>query len=47
MTNINLQRMHKISIIWGIIMMLLVLALTLIATSLKKKPKNIKPLKQN
>lgn len=42
MTNINLQRMHKISIIWGIIMMLLVLALTLIATSYKKETKEYK-----
>ena len=42
MTNINLQRMHKISIIWGIIMMLLVLALTLIATSDKKETKEYK-----
>lgn len=42
MTNINLQRMHKISIIWGIIMMLLVLALTLIAISYKKETKEYK-----
>lgn len=42
MTNINLQRMHKISIIWGIIMMLLVLVLTLIATSYKKETKEYK-----
>lgn len=42
MANINLQRMHKISIIWGIIMMLLVLALTLIAISYKKETKEYK-----
>ncbi len=42
MTNINLQKMHKISIIWGIIMMLLVLALTVIAISYKKETKEYK-----
>ena len=42
MTNINLQRMHKISIIWGIIRMLLVLTLTLIAISYKKETKEYK-----
>ena len=42
MENINLQKMHKISVVWGIIMMLLVLALTLIAISYKKETKEYK-----